>query len=653
MNRLLVIVVLSVMIGSVLSGAVPVRDYPIQPVPFTRVAIVDAFWKPRLDTNRDVTVWYDFKKCEETGRIDNFAKAGGLMAGTFRGCPFDDSDVFKVIEGAAYILAMGPNPKLDTYQDELIAKIAAAQEDDGYLYTARTLKSGHPRAGKDRWLNERGAQTEGQDSHELYNVGHMYEAAVAHFQATGKRTLLDVAIKNADLVAENWRPGKLDIATGHQEIEIGLIKLYRVTGDAKYLNLAKYLLDCRGRGNYVKPGGYLGPSYYSDHKPVTEQTEAVGHSVRSTYMYSAMADVAAILDDAAYRRAVDALWQSVSFAKLYITGGIGAQRGIEGFGADYELPNNAYNETCAAIGNALWNQRMFLLHGDAQYIDVLERILYNGFLASVSFSGDRFFYPNPLVCDGVEKFNQGANTRQPWFGCSCCPVNIVRFLPSIPGMVYATGSGTIYANLFMSGRAEVSLDDQAVTLVQRTDYPWKGRVTIEVRPDQKETFSLAVRIPGWARNRPTPGDLYRYHARTDETPSIRINGKAVPMRLNKGYVHIKRAWNAGDSVVVDLPMSVRRVVAHDKVKANAGRIAIERGPIVYCAEGVDNGKTLDNLVLPGDAKFTSQFEPDLLSGVVVIKGQGSARTAITLVPYYAWNHRGAGPMQVWLPQAKR
>jgi len=641
------------MSSSVLSAAVPLRDYPIQPVPFTQVTIGDAFWKPRLDTNRDVTVLYDFKKCEETGRIDNFAKAGGLMAGSFRGCPFDDSDVFKVIEGAAYILAMGPNPKLDAYLDDLIAKIAAAQEDDGYLYTARTLKSGHARAGKDRWLNERGAQTEGQDSHELYNVGHMYEAAVAHFQATGKRTLLDVAIKSADLIAENWRPGKLDIATGHQEIEIGLIKLYRATGNPKYLSLSKYLLDCRGRGKYIKPGGHLGPTYYSDHKPVTEQTEAVGHSVRSTYMYSAMADIAAILDDAAYRRAVDALWRSVSFAKLYITGGIGAERGIEGFGADYELPNNAYNETCAAIGNALWNQRMFLLHGDAKYVDVLERILCNGFLASVSFSGDRFFYPNPLVCDGAEKFNHGAATRQPWFGCSCCPVNIVRFLPSIPGMVYATTSDTIYANLYMGGRAKVSLGDQTVTLVQETDYPWTGRVAIEVRPQQQATFSLAVRIPGWARNEPAPGDLYRYQTRATEAVSIKVNGKTVLLRLSKGYVHIKRTWKPADTVVLDLPMSVRRVVAHEKVKANAGRVAIERGPIVYCAEGVDNGKTLNKLVLPSDARFTSKFEPDLLNGVVVIKAQGSAGSAITFVPYYAWSHRGPGAMQVWLPQAKR
>ncbi|UCD51610.1 MAG: glycoside hydrolase family 127 protein [Phycisphaerales bacterium] len=662
MKRVFVIVVLNAVLGSGLLGATPARDYPIRPVPFTQVQVRDGFWKPRLDTNRDVTVWYNFKKCEETGRIDNFAKAAGLMDGAFQGCPFDDSDVFKVIEGAAYILAMGPNPKLDAYLDDLIAKIVAAQEDDGYLYTARTLQSGHPRAGRDRWLNERGAQTPDQDSHELYNVGHLYEAAVAHFQATGKRTLLDVAIKSADLIAEHWRPGKLDIASGHQEIEIGLIKLYRVTGRAKYLNLAKYLLDCRGRGDYAKSDGHLGPSYYSDHKPVTEQTEAVGHSVRSTYMYSAMADVAAILDDAAYRRAVDALWRSVSVAKLYITGGIGAQRGIEGFGADYELPNNAYNETCAAIGNALWNQRMFLLHGDAQYIDVLERILYNGFLASVSFSGDRFFYPNPLACDGVEKFNQGAMTRQPWFDCSCCPVNIVRFLPSIPGMVYATGPGTIYANLFMTGRARVPLDDQTVTLIQQTEYPWKGRVVIEVRPERPSAFSLAVRIPGWARNAPAPSDLYRYRQRTSASPALEVNGRAMPMRLRKGYVVIERNWEAGDTVTVDLPMPVRCVIAHDKVKTNAGHVAIERGPIVYCAEGVDNRGRVDNLVLPSDPKFEWQVQPDLLNGVVVIEGKCFLRppssahaetgpaTEITLVPYYAWNHRRAGPMQVWLPQ---
>lgn len=356
------------------SSALARNDYPITPVPFTDVHVHDAFWSPRLETNRMVTIPSDFKKCEETGRIDNFAKAGKLMPGTFEGIPFNDSDVYKVIEGAAYSLASHPDPELDDYLDKLIVKIAAAQEPDGYLYTCRTINTQplHRRAGPVCWFNETGALT-GEDSHELYNAGHLYEAAVAHFNATGKRTLLDVALKNADLIARTWGPDGLHIPPGHQEIEIGLIKLYRTTGERKYLDLAKFLLDQRGRS---------GSSILSDHLPVVQQREAVGHAVRSGYMYAAMADVAALMGDPAYLAAVDGLWENVVGRKLYLTGGIGSRHNGEAFGDDYELPNkSAYNETCAAIANCLWNHRMFLLHGDARYMDVFERTAYNGFLA--------------------------------------------------------------------------------------------------------------------------------------------------------------------------------------------------------------------------------------------------------------------------------
>ncbi|MBM4081180.1 MAG: glycoside hydrolase family 127 protein, partial [Planctomycetes bacterium] len=404
------------------------RDYPIQPVPFTAVRVRDEFWQPRMETNRAVTVWYDLKKCEETGRIDNFAKAAGLMKGEFRGIPFDDSDVYKVIEGAAYSLALQPDPKLDKYLDEIIAKIAAAQEPDGYLYTARRLFPAEKMpamSGRERWSNL-------ASSHELYNVGHLYEAAVAHFLATGKRSLLDVALRNADFICQTFGPGadQRKDPPGHQEIEMGLVKLYRVTAERKYLDQAKFFLDQRGRpeGHKLRGAGQ------QDHKPVVEQDEAVGHSVRACYMYSGMADVAALTGDAAYLRAIDRLWENVVGKKLYLTGGVGARPKGEAFGDAHELPNStAYTETCAAIANALWNHRMFLLHGHAQYLDVLERIIYNGFLAGVALSGDQFFYPNPLEADGKRRFNHGGATRQPWFGCACCPVNVVRFIPSLAG----------------------------------------------------------------------------------------------------------------------------------------------------------------------------------------------------------------------------
>lgn len=627
-------------------------DYPIQPVPFTAVRVNDGFWTPRVETNRQTTVGYCFQKCEETGRLGNFAKAGGLKPGQFQGCPFDDSDVFKVIQGAAYTLATHPDPKLDAYLDDLIAKIAAAQEPDGYLYTARTLKSGHSRAGKDRWLNERGAQTPGEDSHELYNVGHLYEAAVAHYQATGKTNLLRVARRNADLIASVWGPGKIEIPSGHQEIEIGLVKLFRVTGDRKYLDLAKFILDCRGNGRYVIPAGPLGARYYSDYRPVTQQTEAGGHSVRSTYMYSAMADVAVMTGDAAYANAADALWRSVVGHKLYLTGGIGADPSTEGFGPDYSLPNDGYNETCAAIGNALWNQRMFLLHGDARYVDVLERTIYNGFLAGVALTGDRFFYPNPLVCDGRSKFNQGSLERAPWFGCSCCPVNDVRFIPEIAGYIYATREAELYVNLFIGGTAEARVAGTPVKLTQETRYPWDGQVALTLRPERPADFTVHVRIPGWARNEPLPSDLYRYADGLKPAVTLAVNGELVKCEWVKGYAPIRRHWQAGDVVTLKLEVPVRRVVAHPKVEAAAGCVALERGPLVYCAEGADNGGRVLTRTLAGTESLTAESRPDLLGGIVTVKAtRKDGGDPLTFVPYYAWCHRGPNEMRVWIPTA--
>lgn len=621
----------------------------VQPVPFTAVKLEGGFWGARLETNRTVTVPYDFKKCEETARIANFARAGGLEQGPFEGIPFNDSDVYKVIEGAAYSLALHPDPELDKYLDGVIAKIASAQEPDGYLYSARRLLPAEKMpgmSGRERWSNL-------GSSHELYNVGHLYEAAVAHFRATGKRTLLDVALKNADLICKVFGPAdtQLHEPPGHEEIEIGLVSLHRATGEKKYLDQAKYFVELRGQEGTHRLRG----AGQQDHKPIFEQDEAVGHAVRAGYFYTGAADVAALTGDAKLVSAIDRLWENVASKKLYLTGGIGARHGGEAFGDNYELPDEtAYNETCAAIANALWNHRMFLLHGDAKYVDVLERTMFNGFLSGISMQGDTFFYPNPLSC-------RGGYHRQAWFGCSCCPVNVVRFIPSTLGYYYAVLGDDVYVNLFAPGTAAVKTPARTVSLSQETDYPWGGRVRIAVRPEPAGEFALRVRIPGWARNEPVPSDLYRY-AGGAPAWSLKVNGEPARPALERGYAVVRRAWKAGDVVELDLPMPVRRVTANDALKTHEGLVAFERGPIVFCAEEPDNGGPVARLAVPDDAVFTAAHRPDLLNGVTVLTGRGleakraddgkvaGAPVDVTLIPYYAWCHRGALSMAVWLPR---
>ena len=643
---------------SILTGE-SVRDYPIRPVPFTAVKVEDGFWSPRLETNRKVTVGYDFKKCEETGRIDNFAVAGGLKEGGFQGIYFNDSDVVKVIEGAAYTLAIHPDPELDRYLDDLIAKIAAAQEDDGYLYTARTI--GDPDykfPGRDggRWSHL-------ASGHELYNAGHMYEAAVEHWRVTGKRNFLDVAIKNADLVCKVFGPDegqRLDVP-GHEEIEIGLVKLYRATGMARYLDQAKFFIDMRGRKD--KRGKIYG-AYCQDHKPLVEQTEAVGHAVRGGYLYAGVADVAAITGDKDYIAAIDRIWEDVVSRKLYLIGSVGQHGAGEGYAGAYKLSNlKAYNETCAAIALALWNHRMFLLHGDSKYADVLERIIYNGFLSGVSLSGDKFFYPNPLACDMKFKFNHGGLERSPWFGCSCCPVNVVRFIPSIPGYVYAVRDDSLYVNLFIGGEGRADLAGQTVGIRQETNYPWDGGMKITVIPEQAGVFDLRLRIPGWLTE-PLPGDLYRYLPRKPDGIRLTVNGTPVEsLKMEKGYAVLRREWKPGDVVDLELPMPVRRVLSNDKVLPNRGRVAVERGPIVYCLEGADHdGKVMD-LFLEDEVELTPEKRPEMLGGLTVLTGRAkragrktdggvaSRPAELTMIPYYAWCHRGANEMAVWLPRS--
>jgi DUF1680 family protein len=657
-KRVLLFLLLPTMATWVSASGLP--DYPIQPVPFTNVEVGDGFWLARMATNREVTVWYDFRKCEETGRIANFARAGGLEQGGFQGIYFNDSDVMKVIEGAAYCLALEPDHTLDRYLDDLIVKIAAAQEEDGYLYTARTI--GDPTydyPGKEARWSHLG------HGHELYNAGHLYEAAVAHFRATGKRALLEVALRNADLVCEVFgpQPGQRIDVPGHEEIELGLVKLYRVTGEEKYLRQARFFIDMRGRKD--KRGAIFG-TYAQDHRPFVEQTEAVGHAVRGGYLYAGAADVAALTGDAGYIRAIDRIWEDVVRRKLYLIGSVGQHGAGEGYAGPWKLDNlKAYNETCAAIALALWNHRMFLLHGDARYADVLERILYNGFLAGVSLSGDRFFYPNPLACDMKFAFNHGSFERSPWFGCSCCPVNVVRFLPSIPGMVYAHQDDAVYVNQFLAGTGRIPLPGNEVTIRQHTDYPWNGVVRLTVTPRRSAPFELRVRMPGWAQDVPLPGELYRVASddRLAWTPCWKVNGALATAPLERGYAVIRRIWRPGDVVELDLPMKPHRILAHHNVVPNRGRVAVARGPLVYCAEGADHDGHVLHRFLPDAAALTSAYRPDLLGGVTVVNAEGAQRIrrredgsteqvpgALTLVPYYAWCHRGPNEMQVWMPR---
>ena len=636
------------------------KDYPILPVSFTAVRIQDDFWQPRLETNRMVTIPFAFRKCEETGRVQNFVLAGkvnsgAIASGKFHGTyPFDDSDVFKIIEGASYSLSLNRDPGLARYLDSLVVLIASAQEKDGYLYTNRTMDPAHahPWAGKERWLNDRM-----NASHELYNVGHLYEAAVAHYVATGKRSLLDVATKNADLLCTVFGPDKLRTAPGHEEVEIGLVKLYRVTGEKKYLELARFFVEQRGR---LEPRG---ESYNQDHIPVTEQTEAVGHAVRAGYLYAAVADIAALLGDDHYLRVIDRIWENVVMKKMYITGGIGSRHEGEAFGDAYDLPNlTAYNETCAAIANVYWNHRMFLLHGDSRYIDVLERSLYNNVLAGVSFDGMKFFYTNPLESDGSFPFNMGETDRQEWFSCSCCPSNLARFIASVAGYVYAVQGDRVYANLFAGGMATVEVKKTRVEFQEETRYPWEGDVMWTIRPEKATRFALCIRIPGWAGDQPLPGDLYRFSDKRGNGRgiSIKVNGKPFTPREEMGYAVVERDWRADDIVEYHVPMPVRKVYANIHIGADKGRVCLQRGPLVYCAEGVDNSGVVENIIVPRTSEIRADFRTDLLNGVVALSCKAFTCTRddergvidrkeseLVAVPYYAWNHRGKGTMAVW------
>ncbi|MGH7495962.1 MAG: glycoside hydrolase family 127 protein [bacterium] len=629
-------------------STIPNRDYPIKAVPFTQVQLTDNFWAARMRTNATVTVPHAFGQLRETGIINNFAIAGGLSTGEQCGnYPFDDSDVYKTIEAASYTLASSHDQQLKVFVDSLIVKIAAAQEDDGYLYTARTNNT-------TRFVNSMGASrwSKLRSSHELYNAGHLYEAAVAHFQATGERTLLDLALRNAELIAATFGPDKKRLPPGHQEIELGLVKLYRITAEKKYLDLAKFFLEERG---HAHEGRELWGEYAQDHEPIFEQDEAVGHAVRAPYMYAAMADVAALTGDARYEQALDRLWENVAGKKFFITGGLGSVSFGESFGPNYELPNmTAYNETCSSIANMFWQYRLFQLRGEAKYLDVFERTLYNAFLSGISLAGNRFYYDNPLA-------SRGQHQRRPWFYCSCCPGNVARFIASLPQYFYAHTGEAIYVNLFAAGTAKIALAHQTVRLVQNARYPWDGQIELTIEPEQPATFTIFLRVPGWARHEPVPSDLYRFHPQDHDSVALAVNAQAQSLNLSKGYAALRRRWQKGDRITLHLPMPVRRVRAHEKVKADAGRVALQRGPIVYCAEGPDNNGHVLNLVLRDEAELQSHFRADLLQGVQTITGKAFAtqfspngqslemsEQPFAAIPYYAWAHRGPGEMSVWL-----
>lgn len=640
------------------SKKVKCYSYPFEQVPFTSVRInQNSFWGNRIRAVRDVTIPLAFSKCKTEGRYDNFIKAAHpdekYDVSSFMGFPFDDTDVYKTIEGASYVLQTFPDKKLKAYIDSVLDIVGDAQEPDGYLYTARTInpKKPHQWSGKKRWESEEVL------GHELYNLGHMVDAACAHYQATGSTKFLNIAERYAECVIRDVGPGKNQtcVVPGHQIAEMALARLYVLTGKRKYLDEAKFFLDYRGKTKIKN-------SYTQSHTPVVNQHEAVGHAVRAGYMYSGMADVAALTGDTVYIKAIDAIWNNIVAKKYYLTGGVGALHSGEAFGDNYELPNlTAYNETCAAIAMVYFNQRMFMLHGDSKYIDCLERTLYNGVISGMSIDGGKFFYPNPLSSDGKYKFNAD-NTieRQSWFGCACCPSNLCRFIPSVPGYMYAVRGNSVYVNLFSDNTSTISVGKGDVVLREQTGYPWNGDIRIEIVSNSAGEFDLKIRIPGWVRNQVVPSDLYSYSDSINLNYRIFVNGKSVESKLDAGYFIISKKWEKGDNVDIHFDMKPRIVKANSMVAADCGRVAVECGPIVYCAEWADNDFDIFHFILNKNTKFALNYQSGLLGGVNVITAKGdflniiadgsvvSDKKEIKLIPYYSWCHRGPGKMIVWM-----
>ncbi len=625
------------------------RGNGFEPVSYSQVTLTDAFWQPKQQKVATATL----KACifqteQKTGRIRNFEKAARRKAEPHEGIYYDDSDVYKALEAIAYSLKNRPAPQLEQKADEWIDKIAAAQLPDGYLNTYFTLKG-----LEGRWTD--------MEKHEDYCAGHLIEAAIAYYRTTGKRKLLDVAIRFADHIDETFRILNRHWVSGHEEIELALMKLYDFTGNDRYLKLAGWYLDQRGHG-YGKGelwGDGKNPDYCQDSVPVKAQRKIAGHAVRAMYLYSAAADVGAATGDSGYMTAMRAVWEDVVYRNMYLTGGIGSSGKNEGFSQDYDLPNaQAYCETCASCGMVFWNQRMAQLTGESQYIDVLERSLYNGALDGLSLSGDRFFYGNPLESPGP----RGPRGRSEWFGTACCPSNIARLVASLGSYIYGVSDQDLWVNLFVGSTAQLKVGQSAVQLQVKTNYPWDGAVRLVVNPQRSTHFALHVRIPGWAGGVAVPGDLYRFTKSDAVRLSLLLNGKPVPYRDEKGYAVIERAWNEGDVIELNLPMEMRRVVSRNEVKADKSRVALQRGPLVYCLEGADNEARVWNFVLPEGAALSVQPHRILDESVVAIRAEGRMFTAtpdgvalraepvtVTAIPYYAWANRNNYDMQVWLP----
>lgn len=638
----------------------------IKPVPFTQVHVTDNFWSQRLETLRSKTIRYAFQKCTDAGQIKNFEIAGKVLSGELKkgsdkaryqsGTTYDDAEVYKVIEGASYLLTVKEDKELEAYIDGVIDLIASAQESDGYLFTNWTIAN-----PLHEWMNGAKWTSDWNLSHETFDMGELIEAGVAYYYATGKDKLLNVARRAADVMCETFKEGGLGEAPGHAVVEMALVRLYEVTGDEKYLNECKYFLDTRGHRSGFDPNSdnlRVNGKYWQNHAKAVDQREAVGHAVRALYFYSGMADWVRFSGDQEYQTAIDAIWDNIESKKLYITGGLGARHTDEAFGENYELPNgSAYCETCASIANCFFNLRMFRLHADGKYIDALERSLYNNVLDGLSVNGDSFYYVNPL-----EATTRG-NDRNAWYGTSCCPTNLCRIIPSMPGYVYATDPENLYVNLYVQSTGDIDFNGNALTLSQTTEYPWNGAISLSFDRADGSEFNLKLRIPGWAQGAPVASDLYTYVNEVPAQPvTVSVNGQSVPVKIEKGYVTISRAWNKGDKVDINLPMEVRQVKANDAVKADLGKLAIERGPIVYCAEFADNNGSVENVAIPQGSTFTvsenthSGFNSlhliEAAANRTVRGADGKAKVdncTITLTPYFSRAYRGSGDMKIWIP----
>ena len=662
------VVALGVM--SIAAGADVLPDRGLYEVSHERVELRGGFWGSRLKTHHDRTIGHALDCLERNGHVTNFDKAAGVFDGPLRGHHAFDSDIHKAMEGAMYSLQHHDNPRLRQRVENIVDRILAAQQTDGYLISY-FIVNGLDKKWKDMRLQ-----------HQMYNAGHFFEMAVEHNRLSGNPKALDAAKRFADHIDSIFGPGKRYDVGGHEEIELALVKLYRATGRRRYLQLCRFLLDERGRlhGTERKPfesgplvvperlEGQTDAEYrrakwhaslrwrngrMQDHKPLVHQNETVGHAVRAGYIYSAMADIARFMDAPEYERAVDNLWQDAVSHKMYVNGAVGtAQYGDEGYGDPYLLPNRTYCESCASIAYVFWQHRMNLLKAHAKYADVMELTLYNAVLAGISLSGDAFFYQNPLSSKGSK--------RSSWIGLACCPTNLTRIIPQVGGLVYAQGKNRLYVNLFAAGEASVRMDNGVnVKLAQQTNYPWDGRVKLTVTPEQTSDFDLCVRIPGWALGRPVPGDLYRFADSKVAAVGLKVNGKTIDATPKEdGYVHLKRSWKPRDVVELDMPMPVRRVYAHEKVAEDHGKVSLMRGPITYCLEAVDNPNVnVLTAALLQEAELRPVHNDQLLGGVTVIEGKGmddrNRPVTLTAVPYYSWANREKGAMTVWIKEAAR